>query len=117
MSCTLKFDTSTAGNIGSAACVLLGNEIDQSNTGIGVLALTDSCPEYCRIVWDIFPEDKNIRFVVAGPQPELLNGWQVKALFSSELSRWMAKACLVVVGAQWMDGKSLSCRRRQMDGW
>jgi hypothetical protein len=34
-------------------------------------------PEYCRIVWDIFPEDKNIRFVVAGAQPELLNGWQV----------------------------------------
>ena len=35
------------------------------------------CTEYCRIVWDIFPEDKNIRFVVAGAQPELLNGWQV----------------------------------------
>jgi hypothetical protein len=34
--------------------------------------------EYCRIVWDIFPEEKNIRFVVAGAQPELLNGWQVR---------------------------------------
>lgn len=34
--------------------------------------------EYCRIVWDIFPEDKNIRFVVAGAQPELLNGWQAE---------------------------------------
>jgi len=32
--------------------------------------------EYCRIVWDIFPENKNIRFVVGRSTPEILNGWQ-----------------------------------------
>lgn len=34
--------------------------------------------EYCRIIWDIFPEDKNIRFVVARKTPEILNGWQAE---------------------------------------
>lgn len=32
--------------------------------------------EYCRIIWDIFPKDKNIRFVVGRKTPEILNGWQ-----------------------------------------
>jgi len=34
--------------------------------------------EYCRIVWDIFPQDKNIRFVVGRSPAEILNGWQVE---------------------------------------
>jgi len=32
--------------------------------------------EYCRIVWDIFPQDKCIRFVVRRQPPEVLNGWK-----------------------------------------
>jgi len=42
--------------------------------------------EYCRIVWDIFAEsDKCIRYVVASPTPELLNGWQVAHQNSASL--------------------------------
>eukprot|EP00088_Acartia_fossae_P037285 TRINITY_DN3844_c0_g1_i3.p1 TRINITY_DN3844_c0_g1~~TRINITY_DN3844_c0_g1_i3.p1 ORF type:complete len:686 (+),score=153.62 TRINITY_DN3844_c0_g1_i3:627-2684(+) len=32
--------------------------------------------EYCRIVWDLFPVEKCIRFVVRKNPPEILNGWK-----------------------------------------
>jgi len=41
--------------------------------------------EYCRIVWDIFPEDKCIRYVVSCNPPELLNGWQAAHQNSASL--------------------------------
>ena len=31
--------------------------------------------EYCRIVWDIFPADKLLRFIVSDCESKLLNSW------------------------------------------
>merc|ERR1719228_618207 len=46
--------------------------------------------EYCRIVWDIFPEDKCIRYVVSSSPPELLNGWQAAHQNSTSLGTALA---------------------------
>ena len=31
--------------------------------------------EYCRIVWDIFPADKLLRFIVSDCESKILNSW------------------------------------------
>lgn len=35
----------------------------------------EAAVEYCRIVWDLFPEGKLIRFIVANQTPHSLNTW------------------------------------------
>jgi hypothetical protein len=40
--------------------------------------VVESVLEYCRIVWDIFPTEKLIRFVVSNQDVRVLNSWNGK---------------------------------------
>ena len=42
--------------------------------------------EYCRIVWDIFPNDKLLRFIVSDSSTQTLNSWSADGQCMSHVS-------------------------------
>lgn len=52
----------------------------------------ESVLEYCRIVWDIFPKEKFIRFVVSDTTATDLNSWDVQEQNLSIISANLADA-------------------------
>ncbi|CAH2106463.1 unnamed protein product [Euphydryas editha] len=52
----------------------------------------EAAVEYCRIVWDLFPEGKLVRFVVSDSSAHILNTW---ALTQQNLTHILNGLCLV----------------------
>lgn len=52
---------------------------------------TESVLEYCRIVWDIFPQDKLIQFVVSGQEAVGVNSWDKNEQNCVNVSKGFAK--------------------------
>lgn len=52
---------------------------------------TESALEYCRIVWDIFPEDKLIQFVVCDQDGKSVNSWKAEDQNSFAVASGLAK--------------------------
>ena len=52
---------------------------------------TESVLEYCRIVWDIFPKDKLIQFVVSSLEAVSVNNWDKNEQNCTHVSRGFAR--------------------------
>ena len=52
---------------------------------------TESVLEYCRIVWDIFPRDKLIQFVVSHMEAWSVNNWDKNEQNCASVSRGLAR--------------------------